>query len=116
MSISTREEALSRCLEFENVYADQPFDDPNWTVVRHRENKKIFAFIFERRGHIWINLKGLPAELDFFRQVYSSVLPAYHMNKEHWNSVILDGSVPDGEICRMLEESYFLTQKGGKRK
>lgn len=116
MSISTREEALSRCLEFENVYADQPFDDLNWTVVRHRENKKIFAFIFERQGHIWVNLKGLPAELDFFRRVYSSVLPAYHMNKEHWNSVVLDGSVPDGEISRMLEESYFLTQKGGKRK
>ena len=111
MSISTREEALSRCLEFENVYADQPFDDPNWTVVRHRENKKIFAFIFERRGHIWINLKGLPAELDFFRQVYSSVLLAYHMNKEKWVSIALDGSVPDDEIKNLLDMSYKLTRK-----
>lgn len=58
---------------------------------------------------MWLNVKGNPAELDFLRGVYESVLPAYHMNKEHWNSIILDGSVPKEDICRMIDESYVLT-------
>ena len=53
----------------------------------------------------------------FFREVYPSVLPAYHMNKEHWSSVILDGSIPDGEIERMTQMSFDLTmpQVGARR-
>lgn len=64
----------------------------------------------EREGNLWVNLK-LPADWGaFFRSVYPSVLPAYHMNKEHWSSVILDGSIPDGEIVRMTEMSFQLTE------
>ncbi len=104
-----RKEAIEYCLTLGNAYEDYPFDDANWTVMRHRENKKTFALIFERQGNMWINVKGNPAELDFFRGVYESVLPAYHMNKEHWNSIVLDGSVPKEDICRMIDESYVLT-------
>ena len=104
-----RKEAIEYCLTLGNAYEDYPFDDAHWTVMRHRENKKTFALIFERQGNMWINVKGNPAELDFFRGVYEAVLPAYHMNKEHWNSIVLDGSVPKEDICRMIDESYALT-------
>lgn len=48
------------------------------------------------------------------RDVEEIVVPAYHMNKTHWNSIILDGSVPDKDIQRMIGESYDLTK--GKKK
>ena len=52
---------------------------------------------------------------DFWRQTYEAVLPGYHQNKEHWNTVILDGTIPDEDIKRMIAESYDLIV-GSKRK
>lgn len=89
---------------------DYPFHDQNWTVIRIKGSRKIFAWIFEREGNIWVNLKSDPQWRDFWRAAYTSVLPAYHLNKEHWNSVILDGSVPEEEIRRMIGESYDLVR------
>ena len=104
-----RKEAIDYCLTFENVYEDYPFNDNNWAVIRHCDNKKIFAFIFEKDGYIWINVKCKTDWIDFWRETFNSVIPAYHMNKKHWNSIILDGTVPKDEICRMIGESYDLT-------
>jgi predicted DNA-binding protein (MmcQ/YjbR family) len=109
--VQTRQEAIAFCLTLGNTYEDYPFRDPNWTVMRHRANRKVFAWIFERNGQIWINLKGGEGFLELWRQMYSSVLPAYHLNKAHWNSVILDGTVPEEEIQEMIGQSYALTKK-----
>ena len=107
--MKTREEFLSMALALGDAYTDMPFHDDNWVLVRHRHNRKTYAFTFERQGHIWVNLK-FPADWrDFFRDVYPSVQPAYHMNKEHWSSVIFDGSTPDDEIARMTQMSFELT-------
>ncbi len=111
-----REEVIEFCLMEKEVYEDKPFHDPNWTVIRHRANRKVFAWIFEREGNIWINVKCDPQWRDFWRETFASVLPAYHLNKEHWNSVILDGSVPDDDIKRMILESYELTRPRKNRK
>ena len=46
---------------------------------------------------------------DLWREVYSSVIPGYHMNKVHWNTVKIPGDVPDKEVMAMLSESHFLT-------
>ena len=72
---------------------------------------RIIRWIFDREGHVWINVKCDPEWRDFWRNAFASVLPAYHLNKKHWNSVILDGSVPDKEIHRMIQESYDLTKE-----
>ena len=58
--------------------------------------------------HWWLNLKCEPHEALLLRELFAAVLPAYHMNKAHWNSVILDASVPDGELRRMMDNSYQL--------
>lgn len=108
-----REEAVAHCLTYENVYEDYPFRDTNWCVIRHRENDRVFAWIFERDGHVWVNVKCAPEWRDFWRSAFASVVPAYHLNKKHWNSIILDGSIPQEEIGRMIGESYDLT-KGKK--
>lgn len=105
-----RQEAIEYCLTLENTYEDYPFHDSNWAVIRHGMNKKMFACIFERQGYIWINVKGEPELLDLHRQMYTAVVPAFHMNKEHWNSIILDGTVAEEEICAMIVHSYMLTK------
>ncbi len=110
-----RQAAIDLCLTLNNTYEDYPFDDTNWTVIRHKENKKVFAWIFEREGHIWINLKGKPEWNDFWRSSFNSVIPAYHLNKTHWNSVILDGTVPEENIYDMITESYELTMPKTKK-
>ena len=114
--MKTRQDAIDHCLTFMNVYEDYPFDDLNWTVMRHKENKKVFAWIFERNDHIWINIKGHPEWNEFWRQTFDSVIPAYHLNKTHWNSVILDGTVPDENIKAMIAESYDLTKPKIKKR
>ena len=100
-------------MTFPEVYVDAPFHDDNWVLLRYRRNKKAFAWTYERNGCIWVNVKVDPQWRDFWREAYPSVLPGYHQNKEHWNSIILDGTVPDEEIRRMIAESYDLIT--GKR-
>lgn len=68
---------------------------------------KMFALLGRHGNYESVNLKTSPEEAGFQRQEYpGSVIPGYHMNKEHWNTVILNGSVPDGVVIEMLHESY----------
>jgi predicted DNA-binding protein (MmcQ/YjbR family) len=62
----------------------------------------------EQGGHARMNLKCDPEEALVLRDVFDAVQPGYHMNKAHWNTVILDGSIPRGELERMIDRSYAL--------
>lgn len=106
--MTTREEALEFGLSFENTYVEAPFHDPNWQLVRVGENGKAFLWTYERDGYINLNVKVKPEWRDMWRSTYSSVIPGYHQNKEHWNTIILDGSIPDKDIKMMIAESYDL--------
>jgi O-6-methylguanine DNA methyltransferase len=112
----TREEALSYGLSFPDTYAEAPFHDANWQLVRVRGSKKAFLWTYERNGYINLNVKVDPQWRDFWRDAYRSVIPGYHQNKEHWNTIILDGTIPDTDIKRMIAESYDLvTDSPAKR-
>ena len=108
----TRRKLIAHCLTFSNAYEDYPFDNISdsgaWTVMRHRVNKKSFALIYERKGKLCINLKCDPFEADFLRQMFEGVAPAYHMNKGHWNTIVIGSDVTDGELCRQIKNSYNL--------
>ena len=112
--MQTREEVIAYGLSLPDTYLDAPFRDENWQLVRSYKNKKVFLWTYERNGNICINIKVDPEWRDFWRSAYKSVIPGYHQNKEHWNTVILDGTVPEKEIKRMIAESYDLVMK--KRK
>tara|TARA_R110002124_G_scaffold68845_1_gene185900 strand:- start:9971 stop:10363 length:393 start_codon:yes stop_codon:yes gene_type:complete len=59
-------------------------------------------------GHYCINLKCDRDEAVILRDIFTAVIPGYHMNKSQWNTVILDGSIPQGELERMMDNSYML--------
>lgn len=114
--MKTREEAVKYGLSFPDTYMETPFHDPGWQLVRSRENTKAFLWIYERNGYVNLNVKVLPEWREFWREAYESVVPGYHQNKEHWNTIILDGTIPDKEIKRMIAESYdIITDSPRKR-
>lgn len=93
-------------LEWIGSSLQYPFD-PNLPVLF--VGSKMFALLGRTGEHESVNLKVDPEEAWLLRQQYpGSVLPGYHMNKKHWNTVVLDGSVPDDEVLVMLEQSYQL--------
>jgi Uncharacterized protein conserved in bacteria len=108
----TRQDVIDFCLTFSGAYEDYPFDkvknDKACTALRHRQNKKTFTFIMRHGEDYYVNLKCEPTEADFLRSVYKSVIPGYHMNKNHWNTVVLGGDVPDEELRQMIASSYDL--------
>ncbi len=104
----TREEALQYGLSFPDAYQDAPFHDNNWQLVRYKKNKKAFLWTYERDGFINLNVKVDPDKAFFWRNVHKSVIPGYHQNKEHWNTIILDGTIPENDVRQMIAESYDL--------
>ncbi len=94
-----------------------PFGDD---VKVFRVKKKMFATITlgqtaksakvedAAKKHYWMNLKCDPDEAVMLRDIFPAVIPGYHMNKTNWNSIILDGSIPQGELERMMDNSYML--------
>lgn len=104
--MTTREEALEYALSFPDSYQDAPFHDDNWQLVRVKDSKKAFLWTYERNGYINLNVKATPDTRDLMRMAYASVVPGWHQNREHWNTIILDGTVPDEAIKQMIAESY----------
>lgn len=114
--MKTREEALAYALSFPKTYQEAPFHDNNWQLVRVEGSKKAFLWTYEREGYINLNVKADPQWRDFWRSTYASVIPGWHQNKDHWNTIILDGTVPEQEIQRMIAESYDLVTDSPTRR
>ena len=106
--MKTRSEALTYGLSFPDTYSDIPFHDPNWQLVRYKGNKKAFLWTYEKDGYVNLNVKVDPERAYLWRSMYKSVIPGYHQNKDHWNTIILDGSIPKNDIKNMIAESYEL--------
>jgi predicted DNA-binding protein (MmcQ/YjbR family) len=92
------------CLSKKGSTESFPFGED--TLV-FKVNEKIFALV-NLDGDLSINLKCDPAFAIELRERFSSVTPGYHMNKKHWNTVLLDGSVPDREVFSWIDHSYNL--------
>ena len=104
----TRSEALTYALTFPDTYQQAPFHDPNWQLVRVKGSKKAFLWTYEKDGFINLNVKVSPAWRDFWRDAFASVIPGWHQNKDNWNTIILDGTVPDDAIKNMIADSYAI--------
>ncbi|MDU0460554.1 MAG: MmcQ/YjbR family DNA-binding protein [Geobacteraceae bacterium] len=73
---------------------------------------KMFALVAIEDVPLRITLKCDPIEADFLRTMYSAIIPGYYMNKQHWNTITLDGSVPEELLLKMIDSSYTLVVKG----
>lgn len=106
--MNTRKEALDYGLSFPNTYMEAPFHDPNWQLVRVKGSKKAFLWTYIREDYVNLNVKTDPEWRDYWRSAFPSVIPGWHQNKEHWNTIILDGTIPDEAVRKMIAESYDL--------
>ncbi|MEX1031312.1 MAG: MmcQ/YjbR family DNA-binding protein [Paenibacillaceae bacterium] len=87
-----------------------PFD-PQLPVLFVGE--KMFALLGHTDGIESVNLKGDPEQNWVLREQYPGViLPGYHMNKRHWNTILLNGSVPEEILLQLIDESYLLVWRG----
>lgn len=95
-------------LSKEGTSLKYPFD-PDLPILF--VGSKMFALFGRTGANESVNLKADPEDAWLLRQQYpNAVLPGYHMNKKHWNTVVLNGSVPDDELLAMLEQSYRLVR------
>ena len=91
---------------------DYPFGPE---VMVAKVKGKMFATLSKDDGVANMNLKCDPQHAQELRDLLGSVKPGYHMNKRHWNTVILDDSIPEGELERMIDHSYGLVVKKLKK-
>ena len=97
------EEYRSYCLAKKGVTEEFPFD--NETLV-FKVAGKMFA-LTDVTNFASINLKCDPEKAVELRDQYPAVLPGYHMNKKHWNTILLDGSIPSKLLQNWIDESYI---------
>jgi predicted DNA-binding protein (MmcQ/YjbR family) len=93
------------CLSLPGSAETFPFG-PDASVFKVAD--KMFALSRLSARPLRVNLKCEPALAEQLREAHPAVLPGYHMNKRHWNTVIIDGSLPDRMIREMIEDSYDL--------
>ena len=97
------------CLGLKAAKAEFPFG-PEAEVFKVMG--KMFALIPTDANPPTISLKCDPVLAEMLRQTYPAVIPGYHMNKRHWNTVTSDGTIPDDELLEMIDNSYALVVKG----
>jgi len=93
------------CLSFRGAEETFPFG-PETSVFK--VTGKMFALSQLGADSLRVSLKCEPALAEALRGSHAAVLPGYHLNKRHWNTVILDGSISDRVISEMIEDSYDL--------
>ena len=107
----THAEIHEYLISFPNVWLDFPFgEDVSVYKVGHVQTGggKMFALITENSHPLRISLKCDPLLAEKLRDEYETVLPGYHLNKKHWNTIICTGQVPDDELKDFIRLSYNL--------
>ena len=99
------------CLNKKGVTEEFPFDKE--TLV-YKVMGKMFA-LTEADTFTSINLKCDPELAVELREQYPAIKPGYHMNKKHWNTIDMDGSVKDAHVCQWIDHSYDLVVAGLKK-
>lgn len=96
------------CLKKKGATKQYPFG-PEPLVIKVAD--KMFALIFDRGDYFDMNLKCDPMIAGNLREQHTAVRPGYHMNKNHWNTVTIDGSLPLSDIFDMIDHSYDMVVK-----
>ena len=99
------EELRDHCLSFPGAQETFPFGPENSVF---KVAGRIFALTRLAETPLRVSLKCEPSLAEQLREAHAAVIPGYHLNKRHWNTVIIDGSLPDEMVADMVEDSYDL--------
>ena len=102
------EELRNYTLSLEEVTEGFPFGEG--TLV-FKTNNKIFLLVSLSSSPLQFNVKCNPEYAIELREQYPCILPGYHMNKKHWNTVIVDGSLSRAQLTQLIKDSYSLVSK-----
>lgn len=96
-------------LSMPNARLDYPFGED---VAVYKVNDKMFALITENKEPVNLSLKADPELSKVLRDKYETVMPGYHLNKRHWNTLVLTGQLPWEEVQALIRHSYQLVSEG----
>jgi predicted DNA-binding protein (MmcQ/YjbR family) len=102
----TPEQLRMTCLALIGAVEERPFRDPEVTVFK--VGGKIFAITRLAGEPFRVSMKCDPDLAVALRDTYPAIQPGYHLNKRHWNTIALDGSLPDAMVRDLIEDSYAL--------
>lgn len=107
----TQAEIHEILLEYPGAWLDYPFgEDAAVYKVGVDKDAKMFAIVAEGSKPVRLSLKCDPQLAEILREKYETVLPGYHLNKKHWNTIICSGQVPQDELKDMIRHSYELVK------
>jgi predicted DNA-binding protein (MmcQ/YjbR family) len=105
----TRKELEELILALPGAFLDYPFGEEVAVYkVPVGGDDKMFALIAEKKSPVSISLKCDPQLSTVLREKYESVMPGYHLNKKHWNTLLLSGQLSDQEVIDLIRHSYDL--------
>lgn len=106
----THKDIEERLLGFKDTYLDYPFGEgvAVYKVGKKEEGDKMFAIIQEDSNPARLSLKCDPQLAKLLRDKYETVLPGYHLNKKHWNTIICSGQLSNEELTDLIRHSYEL--------
>ncbi len=107
------EELRDYCLGLKGTTDEFPFDDVSMVM---KVQGKMFALIPLDNPETQISLKCDPDWAISLREEYAAIVPAWHFNKKHWNTVIIDPSISEKFLCELINHSYNLVVEGLPRK
>ena len=97
------------CLAKPGTSESRPFG-PDALVIK--VEGKMFAIVGDQAQPLTVSLKCEPAVAEALRDAYEAVTPGYHLNKRHWNTVTLDGTIADDDVLGWIDDSYDLVVDG----
>jgi predicted DNA-binding protein (MmcQ/YjbR family) len=110
--VKTLEHLRVYCLAKPGAYEDFPFNN---VMLTFRVKGKMFALCNIHDDPLEVNLKCDPELSELLRGKYEAVKLGWHMNKKHWNTIVLDGTITDAEITTLIDLSYELVVKTPKK-
>lgn len=108
----SEQELTEYLLSMPASWIDYPFGDDT-TVFKYGprdESAKLFGLIAKGSSPVWLSLKCDPQLATVLRDKYETVLPGYHLNKKHWNTILCTGQIPEDELHDLIRHSYELVK------